>query len=237
MKTTTSLVLLLPLGAGLLVAGSLVLDPPDAERRPAPSLSNSVNGRAVNLDELADLEPSIDVPGALETIDIEPAKALYLETVILEGGVGDKKAAIGELGQLTDDEAIVILAVALADADARIRRAAAAKLQQIGSDDALAALASGMQEADPARRAGATESLAKAGGYSAVDYLELALRDDDARVRATAVEALGDIGDSRAVNIIGAALRDSDPEVRERAAEMLDQLSDEALFHAIYPPR
>ena len=76
MKKTTSLVLLLPLGAGLLVAGSLVLDPPDAERRPAPSFAMSVNGRTVDLDDLADLQPSIDVTGALETIDIDFRRAV-----------------------------------------------------------------------------------------------------------------------------------------------------------------
>ena len=231
----TSLLVLVPLGAGLLVVGSLVTDLPGAERRPAPSVSMSVNGRAVDLDGLAAPEATIDVTGALESIDIEPAKALYLETVILEGEVGDKKAAMRELSQLDDNEAVAILSLALADEDPRIRRAAAAALERIGTDEALAALASGMGDVDAARRASAAESLARAGGYSAVDYLELALRDDDARVRASAVEALGDIGDSRSVNIIGAALRDPDPEVRQRAADMLDELNDEALFHAVFP--
>lgn len=231
----TSLLSLIPLGVGLLVAGSLATDQPGAARRPAPSFSMSVNGRALDLDEFAGLETSIDVSGALESIDIEPAKALYLETVVLEGGAGDKKAAIRELARLPGDEAIAILGLALADEDRRIRRAATDALVLIGSDEAHAALASSMHDDDAARRARAVESLARAGGYSAVDYLELALRDDDARVRATAIEALGDIGDTRSVNIIGAALRDPDPGVRERAAEMLDELNDEALFHAVFP--
>lgn len=231
----TSLLILIPLGAGLLVVGALGTDPPGADRRPAPSLSMTVNGRAVDLDALAALEASIDVRGALESIDIEPAKALYLETVILEGGPGDKKAAMRELSQLKDNEAVAILSLALADDDPRVRRAAAAALERIGTDEAHAVLASGMSDGDAVRRALAVESLARAGGYSAVDYLELALRDGDARVRASAVEALGDIGDGRSAKIIGAALRDADPEVRQRAADMLEELNDEALFHAVFP--
>lgn len=237
MKKRTSLALLLPLGAGLLLAGSPVFDPPDAERRPAPSFSMSVNGRVMDFDDVTDLETTIDVTGALESIDIEPAKALYLETVISQGTVGDKKAAIRELGRIPDHDAIAILSLAMTDEDPRVRRAAASALASIGSDDAHAALASGLQDHDPARRAQAADYLAMAGGYSAVDYLEVALRDDDARVRTASIEALGDIGDNRSVNIIGAALRDPDPEVRQRAAEMLDQLGDEALFHAVYPPQ
>ena len=153
MTSRTALIVLFPLGAGLLVAGSLALDPPDAERRPAPSISMSVNGRAVDLDELTDLETTIDLTGALESIDIEPAKALYLETVISQGAVGDKIAAIHELGRISDDDAVAILSLALTDEDPRVRRAAAAALARDGSDAAHAALASGMRDYDPARRA------------------------------------------------------------------------------------
>lgn len=222
---------LIPLGVGLLVTGSLATDPPGAVRRPAPSLPTP------DLVEPVIVMSSIDVRGAVDSVEIEPAKGLFLETVILEGAAGDKKAAIRELARRPDAEAVEILSLALADEDSRIRRAAAAALASIGSDEAHAALASSMHDDDAARRARAVESLARAGGYSAVDYLELALRDDDARVRATAIEALGDIGDTRSVNIIGAALRDPDPGVRERAAEMLDELNDEALFHAMFPAR
>lgn len=227
----TSLFALIPLGAGLLVVGSLATDPPGAERRPAPSLLTP------EFAEPADEAPTIDVRAAVESIEAEPIRAAFLETVISQGAVGDKISAIRELSRLPDDDAAAILSYALTDEDSRVRRAAAAALARIGSDEAHAALASGMNDDDASRRAQAVESLARAGGYSAVDYLELALKDEDARVRATAIEALGDIGDSRSVNIIGAALRDEDPEVRQRAAEMLDQLSDEALFHAVYPLR
>ena len=231
MTNRLSLLMLIPLGAGLLLVGSLVSDPPGAELRPAPLFA------APEFAEPITEESTIDVRGTVDSIEAEPVRAAFLETVISQGAVGDKKAAIRELGRLPDDDAVAILSFALTDEDPRVRRAAAAALGRIGSDAADAALASGMNDHDPARRAQAADYLATAGGYSAVDYLELALRDDDARVRSNAVEALGDIGDSRSVNIIGTALRDPDPEVRERAAEMLDQLSDEALFHAVYPPR
>lgn len=222
----TSFVALVPLGAGLLVVGSLAIDPPGATR-PAPSPAQA---------ELAE-QLTINVRAAVDSIDNKSIRAAFLETVISQGAVGEKKAAIRELAQLPDDDAIAILSFALTDEDPRVRRAAVDALAKNGSHAAHAVLASSMHDDDAARRAAAVESLARAGGYSAVDYLDLALRDDDARVRTAAVEALGDIGDSRAVNIIGTALRDSDPEVRQRAADMLDELNDEALFHAVYPAR
>ncbi len=223
--------MLIPLGAGLLMVSSLATDPPGAERRPAPSFP------PLEYSQPVVEQPSFDVRAKVDSIEAEPIRAAFLETVISQGTVGDKIAAIRELRQLPDAAAVAILSLSMNDEDPRVRRAAAAALARIGSDDAHAALASGMYDHDPSRRAQAVDYLAMAGGYSAVDYLDLALRDDDARVRASAIEALGDIGDSRAVNIIGSALRDEDPEVRERAAEMLDQLSDEALFHAVYPPQ
>jgi len=232
MKTTTrtSLLILIPLGAGLLFIGSFAFDPPGAAKRPAPSFTLFVNGESFFEEQ------EIDVQETLASIDIEAAKSEFLETVILQGTVGDKKAAIRELAHLGDSEAIAILSVALGDDDPRVRKAALEALSRTGGDEALAAIASAMRDSDPRTRARAAESLANAGGYSAVDYLELALRDDDARVRATATEALADIGDSRSINIISEALRDIDPEVRQRAVEMLDQLNDDAFFHALYPP-
>jgi HEAT repeat protein len=229
MKKRTRLLLIIPLGAGLLIVGSFAFDPPGAKKRPASSFSMAINGRPI------DLEQKIDVQEAVASIDIKPAKVMFLETVILQGTAGDKKAAIRELRNLGDGDAIVTLSIALADDDSRIRKAALEALSHIGGDEALSAIASAASDGDPLTRARAAETLANAGGYSATDYLELALRDGDARVRATATEALGDIGDSRSINIISQALRDSDPEVRQRAAEMLDRLNDDALFHAVYP--
>ena len=229
-KKRNSLLIAIPLGAGLLVFGSPGFELPGAAKRPAPSISMFIDDRPVAV------ERQVDVAGALASIDIEPAKNMFLETVVLQGTVGDKKAAIRELRRIGDSDAIAVLSTAVADDDPRIQKAAFEALSRIGGDDALAAIASATTSRDPRVQARAVQTLANAGGYSAVDYLELALRDDDALVRAAAVEALGDIGDSRSVNIISAALRDPDPQVRERAVLMLDELNDDALFHTLYPP-
>lgn len=229
MKKRTSLLIAIPLGAGLLLLGSFAFDPPGAVKRPAPSLTVFLNGEPVSKEQL------IDVQGAIEAIDIEPARLMFLETVILQGSAGDKKAAILELRHIGGSESIATLSVALADNDPRVRKAALEALSRIGGDEALAAIASAASRDDPLLRARSAETLANAGGYSASSYLELALHDDDARVRMAATEALGDLGDSNSINIISAALRDPDVEVRQRAAEMLDQLNDDALFHALYP--
>ena len=231
MKRKTSLLLVIPLGAGLLILGSIGSDPPGANVRPVASLVPAVSEQQVGEEQV------IDVREALDSIELAPAKILFLETVILQGSTGDKKAAIRELRQAGDEDAVATLSIALADNDPRVRKAAFEALAHIGGDAALGAIASAASDGDPRTRARAAESLAAAGGYSAADYLELALRDDDARVRATAAEALGDLGDSSSINIISSALRDPDPEVRQRAAEMLDQLNDDALFHALYPAR
>jgi HEAT repeat protein len=230
MKKRANLLLLIPLGAGLIFWGGSAFDPPGAEWRPAPYATFTVNGEALSLHREVDLQAS------LASIDIDPAKDLFLQTVVLQGTAGDKKAAILELRKLGTSEAIATLSLALGDDDPRVRKSAFEALTRIGGDDALAAIASASQEDDPLIRLKAAEALGIAGGYSAAAYLELALRDEDERVRTTAVEALGDLGDSRSVNIISVALRDENPEVRQRAAELLDQLSDETLFQTLYPP-
>ena len=237
MRTTNSLLLAIPLGAGLLVIGCLALDLPGAAERPASLFSMSINGHPVEMENAAVARSSIDVNGALELIDVEPAKVVFLETVVLQGTVGDKKEAIRELRILADDDAIGVLSLALADDNRQVQKAALEALSRIGTDGALAAIASASATGDPRLRARATEALAMTGGYSAVDYIELALSDEDPRVRLAAAESLGDIGDSRSINIISGALRDPDPDVRRRAAELLDQLDDDALFHALYPAR
>jgi HEAT repeat protein len=231
MKKRTSLLAVIPLGASLFLLGSLAFDPPGAEKRPVPSFSMTVNGQPLVLDR------EVDVQNALETIDFEPMQTDFLETVLLQGTVGDKKAAIRELRRMGGSDAVATLSMALADDDPRVRKATFEALSRIGGDEALAAIASATGAADPEARARAAEALANAGGYSAASYLELALRDDDARVRLAATEALGDLDDSDSINIISTALRDPDPEVRQRAAEMLDQLNDDAFFHAVFPPQ
>lgn len=219
----TSVLVLPSLGAGLLIIGSL-----------AP-LSFETEPEALSLAQQHLEPPQIEITKILEEdIPFELAKAAFLETVVLQGAVGDRKAAVRELGNLGTPDAVAVLSIALADEDERVRNAAMESLSDIGSDDAMSAIASTIRSEDAAVRAKAAEALAGTDGYSAVDYLDIVLQDDDPRVRAAAVEALGDIGDSRSVNMIGTALRDPDPDVRERAAEVLVYLDEEALFRALY---
>lgn len=227
MTKRTSLLLLVPLGAGLLYLGNLASDKPGVAGRPAtlPAMPRVEQATGQELD----------VAAKVASVEYAPARTGLLETVLEQGTVGERKAAIRELRHLASYEAIAVLSLSLGDEDRRVRKAALEALSSIGGDEALAAIASATKERDPLLRAQAAEALANAGGYSASNYLELALRDEDARVRMAAISALGDLNDSRSVNIISLALRDPDPEVRERAAEMLDELNDEALFSALYP--
>lgn len=226
------LLLLAPLGAGLLYVVSPAPDAPVTDRVTAES------PRPVDAARGADAGPQLDVADIVATeIDYAPAKAAFLETVVLQASPGEKKSAIRELRLLGTDTAVRALSLALTDDDDRIREAALEALAAIGSDEALAVIASALRSEKPVDRAIAAEALALSEGYSAVDYLERFLHDEDPRVRAAAVESLGDIGDGRSLDIISMALRDNDPEVRERAVEILDQLDDEALFHTLYPKR
>lgn len=226
-------VLLVPLGAGLLYIGTPAPDSPDAHGRPAPS-----GPLPVAQPERGDGTPQLDVQRIVHAeIDYEPANAVFLETVLMQGSFAEKKAAIRELRSLASPDAVQALSIALADDDGRVRKAALEALAKLQSEDALNAIASAALAEDALGRARAIETLAMTGDYSAPNYLEIALRDPDPRVRAAAVEALGDVGDSRSVNIISQALRDPDPEVRARAAEVLDALDDEALFRALHPPQ
>ena len=226
----TSLLYLIPLGAGLLIFSNLTPEPPDAERRPAPSL-----GIVLPPHALTEEPRQVEVERIVEEIDYAPAMEAFLETVVMQGSVGDQKAAIRELRKLGSVEAVQALSYALGDEDERVRKSAMEALRHIGSDTALAAIASATRARDAATRARAVEAMAGTDNYSAVDYLDLALHDNDPRVRAVAIESLGDIGDSRSINIISQALRDPDPDVRERAAEILDELNDEAMFQALFP--
>ena len=227
MKTRTSLLLLVPLGAGLVYLASLATVKPGVEGRPATLSSTARHEHQPGVE--------IDVTAMAAAIDYAPARVGFLETVVVQGTVGERKAAVRELRHLADDEAVAILSIALRDPDNRVRKAALEALSSIGGDEALAAIAANSTDADPLARARAAEALADAGGYSAARYLELALHDNDARVRLVALGAVGDLNSSESVNIISAALRDSDPEVRERAVQLLDELNDEALFHTLYP--
>lgn len=232
----TSLLIAFPLGAALLYLGSTASTPPNVERRPATLPEVPVPSAAQPDDRRADLAlAEMDIAELVAGVDYLPARYGVLETVLEQGTVGERKAAVRELRHLATEAAAQTLSIALGDNDPRVRNAAFEALSQIGGDAALVVIASATADPDPALRMQAIESLGAAGGYSAADYLERALQDDDARVRAMAVLALGDLDDSDSVNIMSRALRDPDVEVRERALEMLDELNDDALFRTLYP--
>lgn len=179
------------------------------------------------------------VPGTLwiftEGSDEAASAIEFFETVLLQGGIGEKKAAIRELRRLGTRAAVRSLSLALGDPDERARAAAMEALTTIGSDEALAALASAAAAGEAAARADAAESIAMAGGPSARAYLALALGDDDPLVRAAAVESLGDLGDARSRDILRTALADPDAEVRKCTVEILEELDDEAMFRTLFP--
>lgn len=180
------------------------------------------------------------VPGSLWILaqgsDVDKAVALFFETVLMLGDLGERKEAIRELRRLATPDAVSALSFALGDEDERVRKAAVEALSRIGGDQALAAIASMSRHQDPRARGKAAEALAAAGGDSAAEYLQLALYDDDPRVRAAVLDSLGDVGDERSMQTIRQALDDPDPEVRERAIDVLDELEDDAAFRALFPP-
>ena len=116
MKKRTSLLLIIPLGAGLLYLGSLATDPPGAIGRPASSVVQPA------IEDDADRQ--VDVVATIATIDYAPARSDFLETVVAQGTVGDRKAAIRALRHLATTEAINILSIALGDSDPRVSKAA-----------------------------------------------------------------------------------------------------------------
>ena len=180
------------------------------------------------------------IPGALwvfsEGSVFAPAAMAFLEIVILQGDVREKKEAIRELQRFGTPEAVQALSVSLADEDSRVRNAAMDALSKIGGDEALAAIASAAMADDFRIRANATHALAMAGGNSSIDYLDLALHDENPIVRSAAIDSLGDIGDDRSIGVIQQALHDPDPAVRERALEVIDEINDDAAFRALFPP-
>lgn len=135
----SSVLEIVPLGVVLLGLSSLALVSPGADKRPAPSFSIVLNGRSI------ELQREIGVQDALESIHIEPARTVFLESVILQGSVGDKKVAIRELrklgnsealGDIGDTRSVNIISVALRDPDPELRQRAAETLDQL-RDDAL----------------------------------------------------------------------------------------------------
>lgn len=213
-------------------------------RRPlAATLDDILDGesyqlyQAVASDDMA--EDAERIPGVLWVFSqgsaIAPAATAYLEAIILEGDVSERRQAIRELRRAGTIDAVQALSLALGDENDGIRDAALEALAAIGSDEAQAAIASAAAHDDPKMRADAAYAMAMADGSSAVEYLSLALYDDNPMVRSAAIESLGDIGDDAALVAIRRALQDPDPTVRERAVEVIDEINDDAAFRVLFP--
>ena len=213
------------------------------ERQPLPVVLDEIlRNDSYLLYQSVSSEDATDkaIPGVLwifsEGSALAPAATEFFETVLLQGGVGEKKEAIRELRRLGTPDAVQTLSLALGDEDSRVSNAAMEALSRIGGDEALAAIASAAMDQDPRVRGKAADAMAAAGGYSSTEYLKLALYDEDPRVRASVIDSLGDLGDDRSIRAIQQALHDPDPEVRERAADVLEELEDEAAFRVLFPP-
>lgn len=241
-RSALQLLLLAVVAAGLAYVASLALAPTPSVRYPGTQPeARPTDGSGAAVPEAAEAAgDEEDIPVAAmanEAIDYPPARYEFLEAVLLDGTVGEKKAAIRELRNLGNEDAVASLSVALSDPDSRIRDDALEALSAIGTDEALGAIASRAVDTEPGSRADAAEALANSDNRYALNYLEILLKDEDPRVRMVAIESLADIREDRAVTLISRALRDPDPEVRERASEVLDEFSDETLFHDQYPPQ
>ena len=117
-----------------------------------------------------------------------------------------------------------MLARALGDADADVRRAAAVALGEL--DDlrsAPPALVAALQSNDIELREHAASSLAEIADPATTPALAGLLGDANREIRRHAAEALGEIGTPAAVKALTRALEDRDPEVRRAAVEALGE--------------
>jgi HEAT repeat protein/nucleoside phosphorylase len=139
--------------------------------------------------------------------------------------------AIGALGKIGNDQALVALITALKnDLHEYVRRGAAQALGQIGNPQALEALINALNN-DPHAyvRRGAAQALGQIGNPQALEALINALKNDlHEYVRRGAAQALGQIGNPQALEALITALK-NDPHayVRRGAAQALGQIGNE----------
>lgn len=126
-------------------------------------------------------------PAAFETLASRPPSALG-------SGTPDERAqAAADVGQRRDANAVGLLAQALADSDAQVRRAAIESLAEIGGARAAGALGLALRDADARIREAAVNALGDVGGPAAIGLLRQAQRDTTAFVRSAATETLEDL--------------------------------------------
>ncbi len=119
-----------------------------------------------------------------------------------------------------------LVAAALNDADAAVRREAVHALGEVAGETGIATLEQALMDADRGVRESAAAAFADIGTERAAQALGAALSDADPSLREEAVDALGDIGGPTATALLRAALDDVEPTVREAAAEYLAELPE-----------
>ncbi|MBX6365102.1 MAG: HEAT repeat domain-containing protein [Gemmatimonadetes bacterium] len=129
-------------------------------------------------------------------------------------------------GERPSAEAATLLAGAVGDADACVRRIGATLAGRSRDPAAVRALRSALGAAAAATRAAAALGLGFARDTGSLAPLGAALRDDAAEVRATAAWALGRIGDTGVAPGLRGALEDADRSVRRAALWALGQMRD-----------
>jgi HEAT repeat protein/pimeloyl-ACP methyl ester carboxylesterase len=149
--------------------------------------------------------------------------------------------AIGALGKIGNDQALVALITALKnDLHEYVRRGAAQALGQIGNEQALDPLITALKN-DPHAyvRRGAAQALGQIGNEQALDPLINALNNDPHEyVRRGAIQALGQTGNPQAVEDLTNALNNDPNEyVRRGITQALGQIGNpqalEALINAL----
>jgi HEAT repeat protein len=124
-----------------------------------------------------------------------------------------------------DASASTLLAGALHDPDANVRRKAIKVLASIGEQPAIEVLLEALRDTDNGVQHTAERALRESADPRAMDilltYLVEKFHNEDSRVRLEALGALGDIGSPRALDSFLTALHDKDYEVRYYARHCL----------------
>jgi len=122
------------------------------------------------------------------------------------------------LGALGNHQASPLLAVALRDTEANVRRRGAWALGALDASESVPALIEALKDPDAGVREQVAWALGAIGDRRAVEPLTNALGDQAAQVREQAAWALGALGDRRAAPALAKALKDTEARVRRQAA-------------------
>lgn len=130
--------------------------------------------------------------------------------------------AVKEIG--TEASAIPLLALALEDPKAEIRRWAAAGLGATGSAEAVAPLCAALRDPSVAVRRTAGDSLSDLGDASAQPAILVALSDPNKLVRWRAARFLAEVGTADALAALERAAGDPEFEVRREVEAAIERI-------------